>query len=178
VGEVNYNYTSLEPVYSQVLEPELSSVKMYRSKSPMKYSIEINSPMDIVYDALIDLKQRVQWMAGLKAVKIKDESLNRMNKICTSLECAMEHEKCTLQTSGVEFGERLAQLSETYLEHPMTFDYEVEEMDGKTRLQLECHSALSLPMRWMFNLFMKKKFNSETLKSISQLKYYCEQKSR
>lgn len=178
VGEVNYSYTSLQPVYSQIPEPELPAVKMYRSKSPMVYNIEINSPIDIVYDSLIDLKQRVQWMAGLKAVKIKDESLNRMNKICTSFECAMEHEKCTFQTSGVEFGERRARLSETFLEHPMTFNYEVEEVDGKTKLRVECHNAFSLPMKWMFNLFMKKKFNSETLKSMSQLKNYCEQKSQ
>ncbi len=178
VGEVNYKYASLQPVYSQVPEPELHGVKMYRSKSPIVYNIEIYSPMDVVYEALIDLNQRVQWMAGLKAVKIKDESLNRMNKICTSFECAMEHEKCTFQTSGVEFGERRARLSETFLEHPMTFNYEVEEVDGKTRLTLECHNAFSLPMKWMFNLFIKKKFNTDTLKSLSQLKNYCERKSR
>jgi len=177
-GDVNYSYTSLEPFYSQVSEPELPEVKRYRSKRPMVYSIEINSPIDVVYDALIDLNQRVQWMAGLKAVKIKDESLNRMNKICTSFECAMEHEKCTFQTSGVEFGERRARLSETYLEHPMTFDYEVEETAGKTKLTLECHAAFSLPMKWMFNFFMKKKFDAETLKSITQLKNYCERNNR
>jgi hypothetical protein len=62
VGEVNYSYASLRPVYSEIPEAELPTVKKYRSKSPMVYNIEINAPIDIVYDSLIDLNQRVQWM--------------------------------------------------------------------------------------------------------------------
>lgn len=174
VGEINFSYASFLPFYSQVPEPEPPDVKLYRSTSPSVYSIDINAPMDVVYDALIDLNQRIKWMAGLKAVKIKDESLNRMNKICTSFECALEHEKCTFQTSAVKFGEHRTQLSETFLEHPMTFNYEVEEINGKTTLTLECHNGFLLPMKWIFNLFMKKKFNSDMLRSMEQLKNYCE----
>ena len=176
LGRVNYIYTSLRPVYSKVPEPEPAGVKIYRSDSPLVYGIEINASLDVVYEALADLYQRVHWMAGLNAVKIKDESLNQMNKICTSFECDMEHEKCTFQTSAVEFGEHRARLSETFLEHPMTFDYELEEAGGKTKLVLQCHNAFSLPMKWMFNLFFKKKFHSERWKSLEQLKKYCEQK--
>jgi hypothetical protein len=135
VGEVNYTYASFRPFYSQVPEPEEPRAKLYRSKSPLVYNIEINSPMEIVYDALIDLNQRMEWMSGLRTLKIKDESLNRMNKICTSFECAMEHENCTFQTSGVEFSKHGARLSETSLEHPITFDYEVNQVDGKTKLR-------------------------------------------
>lgn len=178
VGELNYSYASLEPFYSQVPEPKLPVVKIHRSKTPMVCTTEINSPLEIVHDALIDLNQRVQWMAGLKAVKIKDESLNRMNKICTRFECTLVHEKCNFQTSSVEFGVRRAKFSETLLEHPVTFDYEVREENGRTVLKLERHSAFILPMKLMFNLFLKKKFNSETLQSMSQLKKYCEEKSR
>ena len=177
VGDINYSYASLGPVYSKVPEPELPVVNIHTSKKPMVYTTEINSPLDIVYDALIDLNQRVHWMTGLIAMKIKDESLNHMNKICTSFECTLAHEKCTYQTSSVEFGERRAKFSETLLEQPMTFYYEVREENGRTKLKLECHSTFSLPMKWMFNLFIKKKFNLETLQSISRLKLYCEEES-
>ncbi|HEY6504505.1 MAG TPA: DUF2652 domain-containing protein [Chitinophagaceae bacterium] len=177
VGEVGYHYASLLPYYSMIPEPELPLVKIHRSKTPIVFRLEINSPLDIVYDALIDLNQRVQWMTGLKVVKVKEESLNRMNKICTSFECASPHEKCTFQTSAVEFGERSIRLSETFLEQPMTFDYIVEERAGKTNLTLECHPAFSLPVKWMFNLFMRKKFNSDTSRSLLQLKNYCELKN-
>jgi hypothetical protein len=156
----------------------LTPVKIYKSKSPAIFTTEINAPLNIVYEALIDLNQRMQWMTGLKEVKIRDESLNHMNKICTSFECTLEHEKCTFQTTGVEFGDRRAKLSETLMEHPITFNYEVAEAGAKTKLKLECHDGFSLPMKWMFNLFMKKKFNSETLQSLMRLKNYCEQKGR
>ncbi len=177
VGEVTYRYTSLQPVYSQVPEPKLGEVKIYKSKSPFVFGVEIDVRMDIVYESLIDLNQRVHWMTGVKAVKIKNESLNRMNKICTSFECLMEHEKCTFQTSSVKFGEGNVNFSETYLEHPMTFNYLIEGIDNKTKLTLECHNAFNLPMRWLFNLFMKRKFKADILKSLSRLKTYCEQKA-
>ncbi len=177
VGVVSYIYTSLQPVYSQVPETKLEAVKIYKSKSPLVFSAEINAPMDMVYDSQIDLNQRVYWMTGVEAVKIKDESLNRMNKICTSFECLVEHEKCTFQTSSVEFGERRIGFSETYLEHPMTFNYLIEEVGKKTKLTLECHNAFILSMKWLFNLFMKKKFNADISQSLSRFKTYCEQKS-
>jgi uncharacterized protein YndB with AHSA1/START domain len=178
IGNVNYAYASLQPVYAEIPEPELSEVKLYRSASPMVYTIEIKAPMDIVYEALIDLNQRTEWMAGLKAVKIREAPLNRMNRICTSFECAMEHEKCTWQTSKAEFGEHSLKFSETFLEHPMTFDYTVEEVNGKIKLTLECHNAFRLPMKWMFDWFMKKKFRADTQKSLNRLKDYCESRNR
>jgi hypothetical protein len=178
VGEINYSYTSLEPFYSQVPEPEVPHARAYKSKSPATFTIEINAPVNLVYDALIDLGQRTQWMTGLKAVKIRDEPLNHMNKICTSFECSLEHEKCTFQTTSVEFSDRRAKLSETLVEHPITFTYEVTEEGARTKLTLECHEGFSFPMKWVFNLFMKKKFNSDALKSIIRLKDYCEQKGK
>jgi hypothetical protein len=178
VGDINYAYASLQPVYSEIPEPELTDVKLHRSQSPMIFTIDIHAPLEIVYEAFIDLKQRMEWMTGLKAIKIEDEPLTRMNKICTSFECTLEHEKCTLQTSNAEFGEHVAKFSETLLEHPITFDYLVEEADGKIKLRLECHSAFSFPMKWMFNLFMKRKFKAETKNSLVQLKNYCEKKIR
>jgi uncharacterized protein YndB with AHSA1/START domain len=177
IGNVNYVYTSLQPVYAEIPEPELSEVKLYRSKSPMTFTIDINAPMDVVYEALIDLDKRVKWMAGLKAVRVKEASLNRMDRVCTSFECAMEHDKCTFQTSKAEFGEHNLKLSETFLEQPMTFDYLIEDSNDKTKLTLECHDAFGLPMKWMFHLFRKKKFSAETQKSLEQLKNYCEAKA-
>jgi uncharacterized protein YndB with AHSA1/START domain len=177
IGDVHYAYASLQPVYAEIPEPELSEVKRYRSESPMVYTIDIQAPMELVYEALIDLNQRVEWMAGLKAVKIKEASLNRLNRICTSFECAMEHEKCTWQTSKAEFGERSLQFSETLLEHPMTFNYMVEDMKGTIKLTLECHHSFRLPMKWAFDWFMKKKFKADTQKSLNQLKVYCENKT-
>ena len=75
------------------------------------------------------------------------------------------------------FGNDRVKVSETFLEHPMTFDYEVQQDNGKTRLNLEVHDGFSLPMKWMFGFFMKKKFNAEMVLSLSQLKNYCEEKS-
>jgi hypothetical protein len=176
VGEINYAYASLQPFYAEIPEVKLPVVKMYKSKLPLVYTIGINSPINIVYEALTDLDQRIKWMSGLKKIKIENESLNRMNKICTSFECEMHHETCTFQTSSVKFSDHRASFSETLLQHPITFYYDVEELSNKTNVKLECHDGFGLPMKWIFNFFLRKKFNADNLQSLSQLKNYCEEK--
>ncbi|HYV95524.1 MAG TPA: DUF2652 domain-containing protein [Chitinophagales bacterium] len=176
LGEVKYEYCSLSNLYEKVPEPEIPEVTIHRSKNPMVHSIEIAAPIDMVYDSLIDLSQRKNYMVGLKHIEIREEQLNRLNRICTTFKCAMEHEHCTFETSGVEFGDNKVTFFETFKEYPMTFDYVLEQKNGKTSVSIIVHPALKFPMRWMFNLVMKRKFSSELIQTLAQLKKYCEER--
>lgn len=176
LGEVKYSYSSLANWYEKVPEPEIPEMIIHRSKSPLVESIEIAAPMDMVYDSLIDLNQRKNYMVGLKSIEINDLDHNRLNRICTTFKCSMEHEQCTFETSGVEFGENSLTFSETFKKHPMTFDYALERNNGTTKVQIIVHTALKFPMNMLFNLVMKRKFISDTKKTLRQLKAYCEQK--
>ena len=89
----------------------------------------------------------------------------------------MEHEKCSFETSGVEFGDNKLTFNETFKEQPMTLDYVLEKNNGKTIVSIIVHPALKFPMSWLFNLFMKRKFKSNMNQSLRQLKKYCEQKA-
>jgi hypothetical protein len=176
LGEVKYFYSSFSKLYEKVPEPEIPEVIIHRSKNPMVHSIEIAAPIDVVYDSLIDLNQRKNYITGLKNIEIKDEQLNRLNRICTTFKCAMEHEHCTFETSGVEFGDNRVTFSETFKEHPMTFDYVLGQKSDKTYVSIIVHIALKFPMSWMFNLVMKRKFSSELIQTLAHLKKYCEER--
>ncbi|MEO6132520.1 MAG: DUF2652 domain-containing protein [Saprospiraceae bacterium] len=178
LGEVKYYYSSLQKWYEKVPEPEIPEVIIYRSKDPLRHSIEIDAPVEIVYDSLTDLGQRKNYMVGVNAVVIKDQETNRLNRICTTFKCAMEHEQCTFETSGVEFGDSRVSFTETFKEQPMTFEYVIERKNGKATVSIFIHQLLKFPMNWVFNLFMKRKLISQTNQTLHRLKKYCEEKQQ
>lgn len=177
LGNVKYFFSSLSNWYQRVPDPLIPELKVYRSKKPMFHSIEIEAPVDLVYDSLIDLNQRKNYFVGLKSIQIRKEEVNRLNRICTTFQCSMEHEKCTFETSDVRFTDDERTFSETFKEHPMTFDYVVKKSDGRTSVSFVIHPALKFPMSILFNLFMKRKLVSETKQTLENLKAYCEEKA-
>lgn len=176
LGDVSYSYTSLKKWYELVPEPEISDVVVYRSENPLPHFIEIDAPAEIIYDSLTDLNQRKNYMAGVNAVWIKEQETNRLNRICTTFKCAMEHEQCTFETSGVEFGDERVSFTETFKGQPMTLEYVIEQKNGKSAVSILIHQAMKFPMNWAFHLFMKGKLISQTNKTLQRLKKYCEEK--
>lgn len=88
----------------------------------------------------------------------------------------MEHENCNFETSSVELGDNRITFSETFKEHPMTFEYILERKSGNTLVGINVHRAMKFPMNLMFNLVMKRKFRSEINETLRRLKAYCEGK--
>jgi len=178
LGEVKYSYSSLASLYDAIPEPEIPEPIIYHSQNPVKLSVEIKAPIDIVHDSLIDLNQRKNYMVGMKGISVKEQKLNRLNRICTTFNCAMEHDNCTFETSGVEFRENRVTFSETFKEHPMTFEYIMERNNGNTIVSVQVHLALKFPMSLVFSLMMKRKLISELNQSLHNLKEYCEKTNK
>lgn len=174
LGEVNYIYSPLVKWYERVPEPEIPEQVLHRSKNPLVQSIEIDGPMEAIYDILIDLGQRKNYMIGLQAIEIKQQELHRLNRICTTFKCSMEHEQCTFETSGVEHSDNRVSFSETFKEHPITFDYILERNIRSTTVTIQVHHGFSIPMVWIFNLVMKRKISTEASQTLARLKTYCE----
>jgi hypothetical protein len=177
LGEVKYAYSSLASLYDAIPEPEIPEPIIYHSQNPVKLSIEIKAPIDIVHDSLIDLNQRKNYMVGMKGIQVKEQKLNRLNRICTTFNCSMEHDNCTFETSGVDLRENRVTFSETFKEHPMTFEYILERNNGNTIVSVLVHPALKFPKNLVFNLVMKRKIRLELNETLLRLKTYCEGKA-
>src|SRR6266513_2160643 len=90
LGKVDYSYSPFSSLYNSIPELPKPEVKLYRVKNPIRFELEINVPIDIVYDALIDLPQRMNYMVGIKELKVHDEAHNKINRIGTRHECVRE----------------------------------------------------------------------------------------
>ena len=175
-GQVGFYYFPLDSWYDKVPEPILPEPIIYRVKQPLLHSVDIAAPVEIVYDSLIDLSQRRHYMVGLKGLSVKDAEHNRLNRICTTFQCSMEHEKCTFETSGVEITDNGVSFSETFKEHPITFDYILRRNADHTSLSLKIHPDLKIPKKWLFDLIMRRTMNNDSKQTLKNLKAYCERK--
>lgn len=176
-GDVHFRYLPLDSWYGSVPEPTLPPTTVYRVTNPQIHTIQIAAPIEGVYDSLIDLSQRKKYMVGMKGLSIRDNKHNQLNRICTTFECSMEHDKCTFETSSVERTEDRMSFSETFKEHPITFEYVLEWKGDHTSLSLEIHPALRKPKKWLFDLLVRRKLNSDSKQTLVNLKHYCEAKS-
>jgi len=176
LGKVEYSYSPFKALYGSITEPDMPKVKLYRVKNPIRFEKEINVPMGIVYDALIDLPQRINYIAGIKEMKVHDEPHNKINRIGTRHECVRETNSTDVITSNVERKEGMVSFSETAADIPMSCDYVLEKKDGKTRATIHIHLALPFMKKMMFNLFMKGKMSADITATMENLKKYCEEK--
>lgn len=175
-GKVEYSYSPFTSLYNSIPEPPKPDVKLYRVKNPIRFEKEINAPIGTVYDALIDLPQRMNYMAGIKKVKVHDEAHNKINRVGTRHECVRETNSSDVITSNVERTEGMVSFSETAADMPMSCDYILEKKDDKTKFTLLIHLEIPLMKKIMFNLFMKKKLSANLIATIDGLKKYCEEK--
>jgi len=176
-GHVDFKYIPLESWYDNVPEPVLPEPTIYRVRQPIVHSIAIAAPMEMVYDILIDLSQRKNFMVGMKGLSIKDKEINQLNRICTTFQCSLEHEKCTFETSSVHFSQTGISFTETLKEYPVTFDYVLQRNYNHTLLSLRIHPALRIPKKWLFDLLMKRKMANDARETLQKLKLYCETKA-
>lgn len=177
LGEVKFSYSPLTHWYANVPEPVIPEPVQYRSRKPLHLSVEINATMEDVYDSLIDLNQRPFYMKGLQKVDIRNQEVNRLNRICTTFKCSMEHEKCTFETSGVEREDNRVTFSETLKQHPMTYEYVLERKNDSTVVSMIIHQAFKVPINLLYHLVIKRKILSEANQTLQQLKVYCEAKA-
>jgi len=180
LGKVDYSYSPFSSLYKSIPDPQKPEVKLYRVKNPIRFENEINAPIGMVYDALIDLPQRMNYFAGIKEVKVQDEAHNKINRIGTRHECVREDSSVVI-TSNIERSEGMVSFSETAADQPMSCDYILEKnpdaSGGKTKLTLLLHLQIPFMKMVMFNLFMKKKLSDSMIGTMDKLKKYCEEKS-
>jgi len=174
LGKVEYTYSPFKQLYNSITDPPPPDVKVFHVKNPIRYENEINAPIGLVFDALIDLPQRMNYFAGIKEVKIQDEAHNKINRIGTRHECVRD-ESSVVITSNIVRSEGMVSFSETAAEMPMTVDYILEKKEGKTKLTLLLHLQMPFSKMITFNLFMKKKVSAGIITTMQNLKKYCEQ---
>ncbi len=167
-GEIKTKYISLTPLRSLVPDPpKLEEVKI-EGKS-VELSIQIDAPILLVHQTLIDSRSKVHWVDGIREVR-NAEPIPRVNSSHTcvfeDLEIHVVATKNSVGEDEIEYMER----GEANNGLNVISDYKLKEVNGSTHLTLRIfpQSNHNVPRKIIMALLEGMRRNLELLK------YYCE----
>jgi hypothetical protein len=167
-GEISTRYIPLTPLKKLVPAP-LKLEETTISGNPVNLSIDINAPMLLVHQTLIDAESRLRWVNGLRSVKNADP----ITRISSSHTCIFDELEIELVTKrnvvngdGIEYAERAT----TNIGFNFVSDYTLKARNGSTTLVLNIipEEGSKNPQVMLENL------SANFEKSLDLLKKYCE----
>lgn len=172
LGTIRYKVLSLTPYKAQVsVEPPLP-FKLASPRQVMQISQHVKAPMRAVFQALIDLPGRMNWIAGVKKVELHDE---RPNQIGTRHRCIRDGGDPEIVTSDVKVTETTMELWETDVHKLGAARFLLSKAGGDTTdIALEFYVRGNVLVRLLFKLAMEKKLKAGFEKSLLNLAGVCE----
>lgn len=172
IGPVAYRYLPLGRYRDEVkVEPP----QPFRVENPfkvMEISRHIAAPAALVFQTLIDLPGRMNWMDGIKEVKLREEGPNHIG---TVHRCVRDERDPDLVTSDVKITDATMEFWETDTKKMVTCRYVLHKEAGKaTDLMVEFFVRGNLLMKLMFKLLMEKKLRAGFERSLANLAALCE----
>ena len=167
IGEVAYRYL---PMTSYLTQVKVVAPQPFRIEHPhpvLKLSRNIDAaPLD-VYQRLIDLPARMQWIDGIQGLEFRDQDQNRLG---TRHRCVRDSGSPEVVTSDVKIGPSAMEFWEVDVKKMSALRYLVEPAPGDaTLLTFEVYLRNNLALRWVFQWFIRKKLEQFLRASIDNL---------
>ena len=172
LGSIAYRYLSLACYHAEVrLVPE-PRFALDRPVSVMRIARRVQAPAERIYQLLIDLPARMQWIDGVKTIEYRDDQPNHVGKVHRCVRGGGDPE---VVTSHVQVSERTMELWETDVEKRGACRYLLTRLpDGATELALEFFVRGSLLMRLMFKALLERRLKAGFERSLANLARLCE----
>lgn len=175
LGAIAYRVLTLTPYKAQVKVEPPAPFKLSSPHHAMQISQHIDAPMITVFQTLIDLPGRMQWIAGVKRVELHDD---RPNQIGTLHRCVRDGGDPELVTSDVKVTETSMELWETDVRKMGSACYLLSKAPGDTTdLTVDFFVRGNVLVKAVFKLMMAKKLKLGFEKSLSNLSALCEQRA-
>lgn len=158
IGEIKYAYLRLLDLKKSIKPEENKSFIANNSlKTIISQSIEINAPLDVVFEVLSDFRYRPVWNKEAKVVDYNEEDIYRIG---SEHYCILNNKKFKIKTVGdrtsrLEFGEQILK-NGPFKELNLYFIFNKDTKDKKyTSLTIEIRAKI-YPLLRPFVLFMMK----------------------
>jgi hypothetical protein len=140
-------------VEAKAVPPE--PFRMVHPYQVMTLSRRIDAPPTEVYQRLIDLPARMQWIDGIKSLEFRDQHPNHLGKRHRYVRSSNDPE---VVTSDVKISPSAMELWETDVRKMSALRYLIEPTPvDATQLTLEIYVPNNILLRMMFKLLMRKK---------------------
>jgi hypothetical protein len=176
LGTIEYHFKSLDSYRDEVkVDPPLP----VRLKSPRKMTQltrRIDAPIERVYQRLIDLPGRMQWMESISKVEMSNDQPNQIGK---THRCVRGDEGIEVMTTEIKVSDTTMELWETDLKKISACRYLLTRVPGgKADLAVEFYVRDNPIVRMIFRFLMEKKLKVSFEKSIANLGELCEKADR
>ncbi|HVY04628.1 MAG TPA: DUF2652 domain-containing protein [Burkholderiales bacterium] len=167
LGTIEYAIRPLEGYRAEIHVAPPAPGGMTNPRRMATLTRTIDAPIEEVYQRIIDLPGRLDWIEGATRV---DMSGDRENRIGKTHRCMRGEEGVELMTTEVKVSESTMELWETDLKKIMACRYFLTRTPGNaTELALELYVRDNLFFRLMFRLLLQKKLTAFFDKSLDNL---------
>jgi len=172
LGTIEYQFKALDGYRAEIrVEPPVPP----RLKNPRRMTQlnrRIGAPIERVYQRLIDLPGRMNWMDNISRVEMSNDEPNRIGK---THRCVRGEEGIEVMTTEVKVGESTMELWETDLRQLSACRYLLTRAPGdQADLAVELFVRNNPIVRLMFRVLMEKKLTTMMARSIANLGALCE----
>jgi hypothetical protein len=176
LGTIEYRFKSLDGYRSEVkVDPPLPAGLKHPHKMA-QVTRRIDAPIERVYQRLIDLPARINWIEGATKVEMSNDEPNQIGK---THRCVRGDEGVELMTTEVRVSDTTMELWETDLKKIMACRYLLTRAPGgKADVAVELFVRDNPIVRMIFRYLMEKKLKAFFEKSIANLGELCEKADR
>ena len=171
LGTIEYRVRPLDGYLGEVKvePPKPAGLKNPRKMAQLNRIVD--APMEQIYQRLIDLPARMDWIDGVTKV----EMVGDKNYVGQTHRCVRGEEGVALTTTEVKVTESTMELWETDQKKVSACRYLLTRLpDGKTDLAVELYVQDNPIVRTIFRLLMQKKLTAFFSNSIANLATLCE----
>ena len=176
LGTIEYRFKSLDSYRDEVkVDPPLPA-GLKNPRKMTQLNRRINAPIERVYQQLIDLPGRINWIEGATKVEMSNDQPNQIGK---THRCVRGEEGVELMTTEVKISDTTMELWETDLKKISACRYLLTRVPGgKADVAVELFVRDNPIIRTIFRVLMEKKLKAFFERSIANLGALCEKADR
>ncbi len=172
LGTIEYHFKSLDGYLDEVKVAPPVPAGLKKPRKMTQLTRHIDAPIERVYQRLIDLPGRMQWIEGATSVEMSNDQPNYIGK---THRCVRGDEGLELMTTEVKVSDSTMELWETDLKKISACRYLLTRSPGgKADLAVELFVQDNPIIRMMFRFLLEKKLTAFFEKSIAKLGELCE----
>ncbi len=174
LGELQYRYFLLRPLYDQIRELP-TKVHPLKFRNPVRYEGIINASKEKVYEIASNLEYRTSINSESSNFKYDRERVNRVGFVH---ECVINNRNYSIETIANDFGDNklvYGELVKKVGPARKMYSYIIFEDHGSgTKVYYEVHLEPIPVITWLVGPILRPFMRSKLKKSFDQLKDYCE----
>jgi len=177
IGQIAFSYLNIGHLRNNLkADEEAVPPKNQKLRTIADHSIEINAPVNVVYEVLSEFKYRPIWNKEAKVVDHNEEDIYRIG---TEHFCIINNKKFKIKTiadnsNGLEFGEQILN-NGIFKELNLYFIFnKTDDEDNKTKLSIEIRVEIKSFFKPLISCLIKPKINKKILEMSEIIKELSE----